>query len=60
MVAHAKSPELPKRFQQNTEKPGEEGVARSVITLGSFLSLADGDMAGWYQKGLSLSVLRRG
>ena len=53
MVAHAlKSPELPKRFQQNTLKSQvREGVARSVITLCSFLSLADGEVAGWYHKG---------
>ena len=52
-VAHAlKSPEIPKRFQQNTLKSQvREGVARSVITLCSFLSLADGEVAGWCHKG---------
>ena len=52
-VAHAlKSPELPKRFQQSTLKSQvREGVARSVITLCSFLSLADGEVAGWCYEG---------
>ena len=52
-VAHAlKSPELPKRFQQSTLKSQvREGVARSVITLCSFLSLADCEVAGWCYEG---------